>query len=141
MTTAPADTSSRIVAKSRISSGSGDGTTRRQPRSPRDSQFSPAAIRSRASASLSQRPIGFVGRSHAGSSGLTSTRVITVLTSRSMPRPRNSASIAVTIRNPSVACVCATHQSSGTGGTTSRARSFLTSRLPTCGPLPCVSTT
>jgi hypothetical protein len=66
ITTAPADTSSRIVATSRISSGSGDGTTRRQPRSPRDSQFSPAAIRSRASTSVSQRPIGLVGRCHAG---------------------------------------------------------------------------
>ena len=40
-----------------------------------------------------------------------------------------------------VACVWATHQSSGTGGTTCAASSFLTSRLPTWGPLPCVSTT
>src|SRR4051812_21405710 len=45
------------------------------------------------------------------------------------------------MRKPSVACVWATHQSSGTGGTTCRARSFLSSRLPTCGPLPCVITT
>ena len=37
--------------------------------------------------------------------------------------------------------VCAPHQSSGTGGTTCAASSFLTSRLPTCGPLPWVSTT
>ena len=40
-----------------------------------------------------------------------------------------------------VACVWAPHQSSGTGGTTCAASSFLTSRLPTWGPLPCVSTT
>ena len=40
-----------------------------------------------------------------------------------------------------VACVCATFQSSGTGGTTCAAISFLTSRLPTWGPLPWVSTT
>ena len=39
------------VPRSRISRGSGDGTTRRQPRSPRSSQASPAAIRSPASAS------------------------------------------------------------------------------------------
>ena len=37
--------------------------------------------------------------------------------------------------------VCAPHQSNGTGGTTEAAISFLTSRLPTCGPLPCVTTT
>ena len=40
-----------------------------------------------------------------------------------------------------VAWVWATHQSSGTGGTTCAASSFLTSRLPTWGPLPWVSTT
>src|SRR3712207_1687573 len=40
-----------------------------------------------------------------------------------------------------VAWVWATHQSSGTGGTSCAAISFLTSRLPTCGPLPWVSTT
>ena len=40
-----------------------------------------------------------------------------------------------------MACVCAPHQSSGTGGTTSAASSFFTSRLPTCGPLPWVRTT
>src|SRR3954453_20856088 len=66
---------------------------------------------------------------------------MTVLISRSSPRRRSAASIAVTIRKPSVACVWATHQSSGTGGTTWRARSFLSSRLPTWGPLPCVLTT
>ena len=42
---------------------------------------------------------------------------------------------------PIVAWVWAPHQSSGTGGTTCAASSFLTSRLPTCGPLPWVSTT
>src|SRR5262249_11490571 len=42
---------------------------------------------------------------------------------------------------PMVPCVCAPHQSSGTGGTTAAASSFLTSRLPTCGPLPWVSST
>ena len=41
---------------------------------------------------------------------------------------------------PSVPWVWAPHQSSGTGGTTWAASSFLTSRLPTCGPLPWVMT-
>ena len=45
------------------------------------------------------------------------------------------------MRKPIVPCVCAPHQSSGTGGTTAAASSFLTSRLPTWGPLPWVSTT
>ncbi len=40
-----------------------------------------------------------------------------------------------------VAWVCATHQSRVTGGTTSAASSFFTSRLPTCGPLPWVIAT
>jgi hypothetical protein len=40
-----------------------------------------------------------------------------------------------------VAWVWATFQSSGTGGTSWAASSFLTSRLPTWGPLPWVSTT
>ena len=40
-----------------------------------------------------------------------------------------------------VPCVCAPHQSSGTGGTTEAASSFFTNRLPTWGPLPWVSTT
>ena len=43
--------------------------------------------------------------------------------------------------NPMVPCVWAPHQSSGTGGTTWAASSFLTSRLPTWGPLPWVRTT
>ena len=41
---------------------------------------------------------------------------------------------------PSVPWVCAPHQSSGTGGTTWAASSFLTRMLPTCGPLPWVTT-
>src|SRR4051812_6507773 len=66
---------------------------------------------------------------------------MTVPISRATPRRPSAASSAVTIRKPSVACVWATHQSSGTGGTTWRARSFLSSRFPTWGPLPCVITT
>ena len=59
------------------------------------------------------------------------------------PRPRRASagSRASRMVNPIVPCVWAPHQSSGTGGTTWAATSFLTSRLPTCGPLPWVSTT
>ena len=57
---------------------------------------------------------------------------------RGRPGPASSSSARV---KPIVAWVCATFQSSGTGGTTCAAISFLTSRLPTWGPLPWVSTT
>ena len=71
----------------------------------------------------------------------TSARVTTVADRRSTPRRSSDASSASISTMPSVAWVCAPHQSSGTGGTTAAASSFLTSRLPTCGPLPCVITT
>ena len=45
-TIAPSSISASIVPRSRISSGRGEGTTRRQPREPRSCQVSPAAIRS-----------------------------------------------------------------------------------------------
>ena len=57
------------------------------------------------------------------------------------PRSASAASRASISTKPSVAWVWAPHQSSGTGGTTAAASSFLTSRLPTCGPLPWVITT
>ena len=57
------------------------------------------------------------------------------------PARASAASSSSASVKPMVACVWATHQSSGTGGTTSAASSFLTSRLPTWGPLPWVSTT
>ena len=60
---------------------------------------------------------------------------------RSTPRRRAPRRARSSARSPSVAWVCAPHQSSGTGGTTAAASSFFTSRLPTCGPLPWVSTT
>ena len=44
------------------------------------------------------------------------------------------------IRAPISACVCATASQSGSGGTSSAARSCRSNSLPTCGPLPCVRT-
>ena len=87
------------------------------------------------------RPIGLVGLVNPGSSASTRVRVTSVAVRRSSPRVASAASSAFIRTKPSVACVCAPHQSSGTGGTTAAASSFLTSRLPTCGPLPWVITT
>ena len=124
-----------------ISSGSGEATTRRQPFSPRSSHVSPCSTSSCASSAGRNRPMGLVGFVKPGSSRSTSARVTTVADRRSTPRRSSDASSASISTMPSVAWVCAPHQSSGTGGTTAAASSFLTSRLPTCGPLPCVITT
>ncbi len=98
-------------------------------------------MRTAASSTGRNRPIGLVGVVNPLSSAFTSARVTTVAVRRSMPRSASSASSAFMSTNPSVAWVCAPHQSSGTGGTTAAAISFLTSRFPTWGPLPCVMTT
>lgn len=76
-----------------------------------------------------------------GSEASTSVRVTTVDTGRAAPRAARARSSAFMIITPTVAWVCAPHQSSGTGGTTPAASWFLISRLPTCGPFPCVSAT
>ena len=88
------------------------------------------------------RPIGLVGSGEARVVG--ATRVAGDQGRRAPRRRRGAASAASSAfisTKPSVAWVCAPHQSSGTGGTTAAASSFLTSRLPTWGPLPWVSTT
>ena len=141
ITTNPASTRACTAGASRISSGSGEATTRRQPFSPRSSQVSPCSTSSAASSAGRNRPIGLVGLVKPGSSSETSARVTSAAVRRSTPRRASSASSASISTNPSVAWVCAPHQSSGTGGTTAAASSFLTSRLPTCGPLPWVTTT
>ena len=133
--------SASTAGASRISTGSGEATIRRQPFSPRSSQNSPCSIIVCASASPTKRPIGLVGRVKPGSSAATRVRVISAAEGRWPPRTRSASSRALTSTLPRVAWVCAPHQSSGTGGTTAAASSFLTSRLPTCGPLPWVSTT
>ena len=62
---------------SRISSGSGEATTRRQPFSPRSSQVSPCSTSSAASSAGRNRPIGLVGLVKPGSSASTRVRVTT----------------------------------------------------------------
>src|SRR5262249_47532855 len=57
------------------------------------------------------------------------------------PRLLSADSSAFMIRTPIVPWIWAPHQSNGTGGTTLAAISFLTSRFPTWGPFPWVSTT
>ena len=140
-TTKPASIRASTAGASRISRGSGEATIRRQPFSPRSSQVSPCSIMVRASASPTKRPIGLVGVVKPGSSASTRVRVTSAAVRRDVPRSRSASSRAFISTKPSVAWVCAPHQSSGTGGTTAAASSFLTSRLPTCGPLPWVITT
>ena len=140
-TTYPASTRARTAGPSSTSSGSGEPTIRRHPFSPQASQRSPCSISRRASASGRNRPIGLVGRVSPGSSAATRVRVTTVALGRRSPRAASSLSSAFISVKPSVAWVCAPHQSSGTGGTTAAASSFFTRRLPTCGPFPWVTTT
>src|SRR3954469_25131823 len=66
---------------------------------------------------------------------------MTAAVGRRAPRCSRAGSRASIRTKPKVACVWAPHQSSGTGGTTAAASSFFTSRLPTWGPLPWVTTT
>ncbi len=75
--------------------------------------------------------MGLVGRAQQGSSRSTRVRVTRAAVGVVRPRSARAASRAFTSTKPSVAWVCAPHQSSGTGGTTLAASSFLTSRLPT----------
>jgi hypothetical protein len=82
-----------------------------------------------------------VGARKSGSSASTRVRVTSAAIGLSMPRAASDRDTALSSIAPIVPWVCAPHQSSGTGGTTAAASSFLTSRLPTCGPLPWVSTT
>src|SRR6478736_5426019 len=77
----------------------------------------------------------------AGSSASTRVRVMIAATGRSTWRAARAPSRVSSSVKPIVPCVWAPHQSSGTGGTTCAASSFLTRRLPTWGPLPCVMTT
>ena len=87
------------------------------------------------------RPTGLVGRAKPGSSSSTRVRVTMAATGRDAPTAARLRSSALRMVKPIVAWVWAPHQSRDTGGTTAAASSFLTSRLPTCGPLPCVMTT
>jgi hypothetical protein len=133
--------SASMAGPSTTESGSGEATTRRQPRSPRSSHTWPWAMKRSACSRGTNRPTGLLGSRKPGSLVLTRVRVTTPTVRRSTPRATSAASSSSARGKAIVACVCATHQSSGTGGTTCAASSFLTSRLPTWGPLPWVSTT
>ena len=96
----------------------------------------------RASSRGRKRPTGLVGSRKPGSSPSTSVRVTRPAVRCGQPaggqRRVQLVGEGEARWSPGSA---RTHQSSGTGGTTCAASSFLTSRLPTCGPLPWVSTT
>ena len=78
-TTKPASTSACTAAASRISSGSGEATTRRQPFSPRSSQVSPCSTSTRGLvARAGSARSAWSGRVKPGSSASTSARVTTV---------------------------------------------------------------
>src|SRR3954451_528780 len=140
-TTKPAAASAWIAGESTTDLGSGEATTRRQPRSPRSSQVLPRETNRSASSRGRKRPTGFENSRKPGSSASTSVRVTRPAVRWGRPRAARAASSSSASVKAMVAWVCATHQSSGTGGTTWAASSFFTSRLPTWGPLPCVSTT
>ena len=139
-TTKPASTSACTAAASRISRGSGDATTRRQP--------ALAAVLPGLAVLDEHR--GLVGREvppdrlgRPGEPGVVGVHQGAGHHGRAAPLRRRGArsasSSAFISTKPSVAWVCAPHQSSGTGGTTDAAISFFTSRLPTWGPLPWVT--
>src|SRR6266508_1984075 len=134
----PAASSVPTAGASSTSTGSGDATTRRQPRAPRSRHTCPCSIITFASSAGRYRPMGLVGAWKPGSAASTRVRVTSAATGR---RPASVRSSALHRTKPMVPWVCAPHQSSGTGGTTVAASSFFTRMLPTCGPLPCVART
>src|SRR5829696_3821342 len=140
-TTKPAALSAWMAGESTTDRGWGEATTRRHPFSPRSSHTCPSATNRSASSRGRKRPTGFVGSRKPGSSASTSVRVTRPAVRWGRPRASSAASSSSARVKAIVAWVCATFQSSGTGGTTWAAISFLTSRLPTWGPLPWVSTT
>src|SRR3954471_11862389 len=137
----PAAASAWMAGVSRTDSGSGEATTRRQPRSPRSSQIWPSETNRSACSRGRNRPTGFEGSWKCGSSASTRVRVTRPAVRCGRPRASRAASSSSVRVNAIVAWVWATHQSSGTGGTSCAASSFFTSRFPTCGPLPWVRTT
>jgi hypothetical protein len=98
-TTSPASSRRRISPASTTSTGSGDATTRRQPRPESSATDQPRAEASRrARPSEKNGPIGLVGRANAGSSASTTTWVITAATDRGIPRVASVSPIACASR-------------------------------------------
>ncbi len=117
--------------------GSGEGTTRRYPRPESGWTTQPRLAASRCASPASKNgPIGLAGDPNAGSAGSTVTWVISAA---EVPGPR-STSTARAIRLPSNPWVIALSSASGCAGTVEVA-SCCSARFPTCGPLPCTTTT
>ena len=83
-----------MAPDSRMSTGSGEGTTRRQPRPSSSATVQPRAAARRSASSRSRNgPIGLVGRENAGSAGSTVTWVTSAAgRTRGHPETRRSAS-------------------------------------------------
>src|SRR4051794_10051013 len=136
MTTAPFSSSHSTGRISNSWRGSGDATTRRHlsPSGLTVQPFSPAR---RSASSLEYTgPMNLVGFSNAGSAGSTSTIVRTVASGFSFGRRLPSS---CSIRYPIIPSVCAPRTSSGYVST-SRYAAPCSARRPTCGPLPCDTT-
>src|SRR5215213_11418676 len=140
-TTAPVCRRASMAGCSTISIGSGEGTTRRQPRpaSSRITQPWPS-MRRRASVSSKKLPIGLEGERNAGSPASTRVRVTTVTVRRATRAWRKALSRHCWSMKPMPPWVSATQVSRGRRGSRSAARSLRSRTLPTWGPLPWVTT-
>ncbi len=87
------------------------------------------------------RPIGFTGSRLAGSSGSTTTCVMTVTTSRFTPNRSRAFCSDCWIMYPIQPPVPATSTPTGSGGIRSRTASFRRRSSPICGPLPWTTAT
>ena len=147
ITTAPASVRVRTCAASRIAVGAGLGTTRRNtPGAVSTTDQPSSATRRRAESAVSRPPIGLVGCPNAGSSASTSTWVSTATARSGRSCAMSASSMARHSRCPMPPCESATASHSGSSGSPSTVASGATSSprrrmKPTCGPLPCVTST
>jgi hypothetical protein len=130
----------RTAGSSITASGSGLVVIRRHAPAPSRSTVRPADLSRSASASVSGCPIGFDGRTSAGSNRSTRVWVTTVTTSRRTPAVARAFCNDCWSMYPIQPAVSATSTPSGSGSTIRRATSLRTSESPTCGPFPCTMT-
>ena len=125
-----------MVSSSTISRGVGEATTRRHP--PRSGAMAQPRSAARRAASLSKYtgPMGFAGCWKATSSASTMTWVSSVAISRRGSSLTSSRSSTY----PIIPSLSASSTSSGYERT-SRYAALCSASSPTCGPLPCVTTT
>ena len=137
----PASTRCRTVSPSTTAIGRGLGASRRQRPGASSVTGTPRA-RSRATpAASSGCPIGLVGLRRSGSWASHKVWVINVTTKRFTPARASAFWRDCWIMYPIQPAVAATSTPSGSGSNWSLARSLRSSSSPTCGPLPCTSTT